>query len=540
MNTGFTTLDYLIFIAYALLIIGLGLFVSRTKKGKKKTTEDYFLAGKSLVWWAIGASCIAANISAEQLIGMTGSGFVMGLAMASYEFASAIILIFVGKFFLPIFIRKKIYTMPQFLELRYDKRVRTSLAVFWILVYVFVNLTSILYMGALAIHIALDVPLIYGVLTLALIAAMYSLYGGLTSVAWTDILQVVLLIGGGILTTYLALNIVSQGEGIIAGAKYLYKAAPEKFHMVFDKNSPHYQEIPGMFGIIVGIVLVANSFYWGFNQYTIQRALGAKNIKQAQHGVMFAGYLKLIMPILVVLPGIAAYVILSDPELVSQLGQLNPDKIPSPDQADKTYPWLLGLLPKGLKGLAFAALCAAIVSSLASMINSTSTIFTMDIYKPYFAPQAKEKQLVTTGRLTAALALLIACLVAPALQNIKQAFQYIQEFTGFISPGIVAIFLLGMFWKRTTANAALWMAIITIPVTLLFYGFVPQMPFLNRMGVVFFIVLIIGIVISLIDTKQASKKAIQIEKGMFYTTPVFNIAAIGILVFLTVFYILFW
>ena len=538
MITKFSSVDYIIFAGYAVMIIVLGFVVSRSKKGHQKDTRDYFLAGKSLVWWAIGASCIAANISAEQLIGMTGSGFVMGLAMASYEFASAIILIFVGKYFLPIFIKKQIFTLPQFLELRYDKRVRSSLAVFWILVYIFVNLTSILYMGALAIKVALDIPLIYGVLLLACIAAAYSLYGGLSAVAWTDIIQVVLLLAGGILTTWIALDIISNGHGIVAGAKELYKVSPEKFHMVFHKGNPHYKEISGVFGIVFGIILVANSFYWGFNQYTIQRALGAKNIKEAQHGVMFAGYLKLIMPILVVLPGMAAFVMLSDPEIMARLGHIDPAKIPTMAHADRTYPWLLGLLPAGLKGLAFSALCAAIVSSLASMINSTSTIFTMDIYKPYIKPGASEKHLVTVGRISASLALLIACIMAPALSSIEQAFQYIQEFTGFVSPGIVTIFLLGLFWKPATPNAALWIAVLTIPITLVFYIFFPQIPFLNRMGYVFFITMILGVIVSLVDRKET--KGIEIEKGMFHTTTVFNIGAIGILGSLAAFYIIFW
>lgn len=539
MTTMFSTIDYVIFGAYALLIIFLGFWVSRTKKGTTKTTEDYFLAGKSLVWWAIGASCIAANISAEQLIGMTGSGFVMGIAMASYEFASAVILIFVGKFFLPVFIREGIYTMPQFLELRFSRGVRSGMAVFWILLYVFVNLTSILYMGALAIHVVLDVPLIFGIVILAAIALLYSLYGGLAAVAWTDILQVVLLVAGGVLTTYLALNMISGGEGVIQGAKMLYEKAPDKFHMVFSPQDPNYKEIPGMIGIVVGIVLVANSFYWGFNQYTIQRALGAKNIREAQHGVMFAGYLKLVMPILVVVPGMAAFVLLNDPELLSTLGPIDAAKVPTPEQADRAYPWLLGLLPNGMKGLAFAALCAAIISSLASMINSTSTIFTIDIYK-LIRPDASDKRLLSVGRITAAAALLVACAIAPLLASMDQVFQYIQEFTGIVSPGIVAIFFLGMFWKRTTNQAAIWMAAATIPVSLLFMLLVPSLPFLNRMGIALGIVMGIGIIVSLLSSNKQSEKAIQIQRGMFRTTFAFNLAAFIILVVLAAFYVVFW
>lgn len=536
--TPFSQLDYFILISYAIVIIGLGYWVSRKQKGDQKDTKDYFLAGRSLVWWAIGTSCIAANISAEQLIGMTGSGFVMGLAMASYEFASAVILIFVGKYFLPIFIKKKIYTMPQFLELRFDKRVRSVMAVFWLLLYIFVNLTSILYMGGLAMNVILGFPLIYGVLILAFVAVAYSLYGGLSAVAWTDIIQVVLLVAGGIFTTWIALNLVSDGEGVIAGARHLFKTAPEKFHMVFDKSSPFYKEIPGMFGTIFGILIVANSFYWGFNQYTIQRALAAKSIAHAQHGVMLAGYLKLLMPILVVLPGIAAYAMLSDPDILGKIPNIGLYEAPSVSQADKTYPWLLGLLPNGIKGLAFAALCAAIVSSLASMINSISTIFTVDIYEQYIRKNASQNHLVNVGRLAAFLSLVIACIVAPALSTVDQAFQYIQEFTGFVSPGIVAIFLLGMFWKRMTSNAALWIAALTLPVTLSFYLGAPDIPFLNRMAYVLFISFFIGIVVSYIDKSET--KGIEIEPGMFKTSGKFNIAALGIFVTLIIFYFIFW
>ena len=540
LNPEFSSLDYLVFALYVVILIASGLFISRNKKDHEKNTEDYFLAGKRLVWWAVGASSIAANISAEQLIGMSGSGYVMGLAIASYEFASAIILIFIGKYFLPIYIEKDIYTMPQFLMLRYDNRVKSGLAVFWIIVYVLVNLTSILYMGALAMQIILGIQLSTGIMILVGIAAVYSLYGGLMAVAWTDIIQVVLLVLGGLLTTYLSLQVVSNNEGAFTGLQILFEKAPEKFHMVFSKGHPNFKEIPGMFGILAGIVFVANTFYWGTNQYTIQRALGAKSIKEAQKGVMFAGYLKLFMPLLVVLPGIAAFVILNEPEITSNLSGIDYSMTPTADSADKAYPWLLGLLPSGLKGLAFAALVAAIVSSLASMINSVSTIFTLDIYKSYFNKNATDKKLLSVGRISAALSLIIAAFVAPVLTNLGQAFQYIQEFTGMVSPGIVAIFLLGLFWKKTTSNAALWMAILTLPVSLIFFFFFPQVPFLNRMAYVAFIILAIGIVWSLIEDKDQTGKAIEFHKDMFKTSKGYNIAAIGIVVFLTIFYIIFW
>jgi solute:Na+ symporter, SSS family len=538
MQTGFHWLDYSIFGFYVVGIIYLGLWMSH-HKSKRSNAEDYFLAGRALPWWAIGTSCIAANISAEQLIGVSGSSFVMGLAMASYEFASAVILIFVGKFLLPIYMRKGVYTLPEFLEKRYDHRVRTSLAVFWLLVYIFVNLTSILYMGALAMHMIMGVPLLWSVIILASIAAIYSLYGGLTAVAWTDFVQVGILVLGGLVTTYIAMNIISDGHGVIIGIKQMYYSVPEKFHMVFAKGHPNYKEIPGISGIVIGILLVANTFYWGTNQYTLQRALAGKSIREAQHGLMFAGYLKMIIPILVVLPGIAAYVMISNPSVMARVGHVNPSMVPSVEHADKAYPFLLDLLPLGFKGLAFAALVAAIVASLASKLNSTATIFTMDIYKAILRKGASQRNLVTVGRLTAGIALLIAVVVAPMLTSLSQAFMYIQEFTGFVSPGIVAIFLMGMFWKRTTSNAALWMGILTIPVTLAFYFFT-DVPFLLRMGYVLGIISCTGIIISLLESKVNHPKAIEIEKGMFNTSKLYVIMAVGILAFLAVFYYIFW
>ena len=427
---------------------------------------------------------------------------------------------------------------PSMLEARQIGKL--GLAVFWIMVYVLVTLTSILYMGALAMQIILGISLMNGIFILVGIAAVYSLYGGLMAVAWTDIIQVVLLVCGGLLTTYLSLQVVSNDGGALQGLQIIFEKAPEKFHMVFARTDPNFQDIPGVFGILAGIVFVANTFYWGTNQYTIQRALGAKSIKEAQKGVMFAGYLKLFMPLLVVLPGIAAFVILSEPSITSNISGIDYSTVPTADHADRAYPWLLGLLPSGLKGLAFAALVAAIVSSLASMINSVSTIFTLDIYKSYLNKGASDKRLLAVGRITATVSLIIAAFVAPVLTNLGQAFQYIQEFTGMVSPGIVAIFLLGLFWKRTTANAALWMAILTLPISLVFFFFLPQVPFLNRMAFVAFIVLAIGIVWSLIEDKDQTGKAIEFHKDMFKTSTGYNIAAAGIIITLAIFYYVFW
>jgi SSS family solute:Na+ symporter len=394
-------------------------------------------------------------------------------------------------------------------------------------------------MGALAMHMIMGIPLFYAVLVLASIAAIYSLYGGLTAVAWTDFVQVGILMLGGLVTTYIAMNLISDGQGVVAGINMMYQKVPDKFHMVFDKSNPNYVEIPGMTGIIIGILLVANTFYWGTNQYTLQRALAGKSICEAQHGLMFAGYLKMIIPILVVLPGIAAYVIINDPSIMARIGHVNPNMVPSLAHADKAYPFMLDLLPVGFKGLAFAALVAAIVASLASKLNSTATIFTMDIYKPLINKEASQKQLVFTGRLTAGIALLIAVLVAPMLSSLSQAFMYIQEFTGFVSPGIVAIFVMGMFWKRTTTQAALWMGILTIPVTLCFYFFT-HVPFLNRMGIVLGIITLVGVCITLLSPNKPHVSAIELDKGIFNTSKLYTIMAIGILAFLAVFYYVFW
>jgi solute:Na+ symporter, SSS family len=476
-----------------------------------------------LPWWAIGASLIAANISAEQMIGMAGSGYVIGLAIASYEWMAAITLLLVGKFMLPIFLEKKIYTMPQFLQVRYDERVRVSLAVFWILVYIFVNLTSVLYLGALSIETIMGIDMIYGIIGLASFSAIYTIYGGLKAVAWTDVIQVVFLVFGGLLTTYLALNAFSGGEGAVRGFVDLFNQVPEKFQMILDKSHPNYVELPGL-GVLLGGMWVANISYWGCNQYIIQRALAAKSLAEAQRGVMFAGYLKILMPLIVVIPGIAAFGFGAD--------------LLRPDEA---YPWLLNeFVTSGFRGLAFAALIAAIASSLSSMTNSTATIFTMDIYKVHVNKAASERTLVFTGRIVSAIALLIAILIAPMLENFGQAFQFIQEFTGFVSPGVVAIFLVGMYWKKATADGALWAAILTIPLSFLFKWLTPAIPFLDRMGYVFLILVGVIVVISLLQRRGKDEGAIDFSTSMFRTDIAFNIGAIGICALLSILYILFW
>jgi SSS family solute:Na+ symporter len=520
-----STIDFVVFIGYCCLVVGLGLFVSRRKKGVEETSSDYFLASRSLPWWAVGASLIASNISAEQFIGMSGSGFAIGLGIATYEWVGAIGLLIVAKFFLPIFLKTKIYTMPQFLEIRFDHRVRTSLAVFWLLVYVFVNLTSVLYLGALVLVNVMGITLIQAIIGLAAFSALYSVYGGLKAVAWTDVMQVTFLVVGGLITTFLVLGEIGQGEGVLAGFRNMLDQAPEKFDMVLAKDHPMYTYLPGI-GVLLGGIWMANLYYFGCNQYIIQRALAAKSLKEAQRGVAFAGFLKVLLPVLVVVPGIAAYVLQADIA-----------------RADDAYPWLLSnFVGPGMKGLVFAALIAAIVSSLSSMTNSSSTIFTMDLYKPLMNKAASEKKLVMTGRITSLVVLAIAVSIAPLLQNLDQAFQFIQDFTGYVTPGLVAIFLAGLFWKKATANAALLVAILTIPLSLLFDLFIPDMPFMNRVGYCFLILSGILVAYSLWENRRKGDqgKGIEIEKGLFKTGPVFNGSAIIILGVLAALYAIFW
>jgi len=542
-------LDLAVFVGYCLLIIGMGLFVSREKKGHIKDSKDYFLASKALPWWAVGASLIASNISAEQFIGMSGSGFALGLAISTYEWMAAATLLVVAIFFLPVYIKKGIYTMPGFLLDRYDARVRTTMAIFWLLLYVFVNLTSVLYLGALSLNTILNVPMTYGIIGLALFAMVYSIYGGLKAVAWTDVVQVVFLIAGGLATTYIALQIVGEGNAW-DGLSLLRKEVPGHFSMILSKGEmmisdgkggtrDAYMDLPGI-SVLVGGMWITNLSYWGFNQYITQRALAAKNLDEAQKGMIFAGFLKLLMPLIVVIPGIAAWVIVKngiDPSFIASMS----DPVTGLIKSDRAYPTLLQILPVGLKGLAFAALTAAIVSSLASMANSTSTIFTMDIYRQYIDKNASETKQVRVGRLSALIAFVVAAIVAPALGSLDQAFQFIQEYTGFVSPGVFAIFFFGVFWKKTTSNAALTAAILTIPLSTALKFFMPNLPFLDRMGVVFLIITVLIIAISLYEGKgKDHPNSIEINKELFKTSTAFKIGAILISGITAALYIVFW
>ncbi|HKL66878.1 MAG TPA: sodium/sugar symporter, partial [Bacteroidales bacterium] len=508
MNANFALIDYVIFGIYAVGLIALGLYVSRDKKGTGRNAEDYFLASKALPWWAIGASLIAANISAEQMIGMSGSGFAIGLAIATYEWMAAATLIIVGKFFLPVFINKGLYTIPEFVEKRYNTTLKTILAIFWIALFIFVNLTSVLFLGAKAIDTIIGNGdgsiLIWAIIALAFVAAAYSLYGGLSAVAWTDIIQVALLVAGGIITTLIALNKVTPEGGIFNGLSHVYDKAGDKFHMILKRDNPEFFNLPGI-GVLIGGMWVANLYYWGFNQYIIQRTLAAKSLKEAQRGIVFAAFLKILIPLFVVIPGIIVYVMYSQPEGTTIIPGITEAfaKTDGTTNYDKAFPWLIGtFIPAGLKGLVVAALAAAIVSSLASMLNSTATIFTMDIYKPYFNKKASDKVTVRTGRIAALSALVIAILIAPQLQNIEQAFQYIQEYTGMVSPGILAVFLMGLFWKKATSRGAITGAIASIPVAGLLKLNIMNLPWMDQMLYTCLITMVIIAGVSLTSNKE--------------------------------------
>lgn len=544
------TLDYLVFLVYFVIVAGYGYWIYTKKKAKEVSTTDFFLAEGSLTWWAIGASLIASNISAEQFIGMSGSGFAMGLAIASYEWMAALTLIVVAVFFMPIFLRNKIYTMPQFLAQRYSPTVATIMAVFWLLVYVFVNLTSILYLGALAVQTVSGFSFTACTIGLAIFAVIITL-GGMKVIGYTDVIQVFVLILGGLATTYLALDLVAQntgGGGAFAGLNALYREAGDHFHMILNKGQmmipdgkggqkDAYEDLPGI-AVLVGAMWIANLNYWGFNQYITQRALGAK-LEVARSGLLFASFLKLLMPIIVVLPGIAAYVLF-------QKGVFQQEMMYQVDgnmviKSDNAYPVLLNLLPIGLKGLSFAALTAAIVASLAGKANSISTIFTLDLYKKFFGKEASEGQLVGVGRWAIVVAMIVAILTAPQLQRFDQAFQFIQNFTGLISPGVVAIFLLGFFWKKTTANAALVGALATIPTGLLVAEIFQGIPFLNRMGYTFLILMLVMVVISLLDKRGQQKvTGIIVDPSEFRTSTPFAVGALLLIGVLAALYIIFW
>ncbi|TCC95414.1 sodium/solute symporter [Pedobacter hiemivivus] len=551
------TKDYIVFLIYFVIVAAYGLYIYNKKKSAASGSKDYFLAEGSLTWWAIGASLIASNISAEQFIGMSGSGFKMGLAIATYEWMAAATLIVVAVFFIPVYLKNKISTMPQFLHQRYNGTVAMIMAVFWLLLYVVVNLTSILYLGALAVSSISGFNLDLCMYAIAAFAIIITL-GGMKVIGYTDVIQVFFLILGGLATTYLALSLVSEHygtTGILDGYKLMTSKASEHFHMVLKPDNENYIDLPGL-SVLVGGMWIVNLNYWGCNQYITQRALGA-DLKTARSGILFAAFLKLLMPIIVVLPGIAAYVLYKDGAFQTEMlqdGSVNPDR---------AYPVLLNLLPAGLKGLSFAALTAAVVASLAGKANSIATIFTLDIYKKVIKPDATEANLVVTGKIAIIAAMILGVLIAPHLGiDKKGGFQYIQEYTGFVSPGIFAMFILGFFWKKTTSNAALFATIGGFGLSLLLkflpgmvdlswlseFGFavkgsagIYEIPFLDRMGFVFLFCVIGMIIISLVENKgEEDAKGLEIDATMFKTSTGFAVGALIIVGILVALYSVYW
>lgn len=553
-NNGFATADYLVFIAYIVTLVGMGIFLSRGKKGEEKSSTDYFLAGNTLTWWAVGASLIAANISAEQFIGMSGSAYVSGIAMAAYELMAAATLIVVGKFLLPLMIEKKIFTIPQFLSERYNWGVGLAFSIFWLFLYVFINLTSVAWLGALAMKQILGLPTIAGVfmgmnvdmtllviiLFLFVVAGLYSIYGGLVSVAWTDVMQVTFLVGGGLITAYAALDVIAASLEIEGGAlgalgqiygELIQNPDDKHFNLVVTRNEELYPvingivengvtiqkadpyfDIPGIV-VIVGALWLTNLGYWGFNQYIIQKGLAAKSLAEAKKGMIFAAFLKILIPFIVCIPGVCAFYIMNSPDCV----ELRATLAGAIERSDDAYPFLIrNFTPTIVKGLSFAALAAAVISSLASMFNSTSTIFTMDIYKRFFNKNASEKKLVNVGRLTSISALILAVIaVYPIMGGADQAFQVIQEYSGFVYPGIVVIFGLGLLWKRASGTAAVVAAIGTFFFSILFKFLLPDVPFLLRMGYVFACLVVLFFSISMMSKKTV--KATELDEHTIKT-----------------------
>ncbi|MEA5402168.1 sodium/sugar symporter [Arcicella sp. DC2W] len=534
-------LDYVVFSLYLILVGSYGYWVFQRDKTKNSTTKGFFLAEGSLTWWAIGASLIASNISAEHFIGMSGSGFAIGLAISSYEWMSAATLIVVAVFFIPIYLKNKIYTMPQLLSLRYNDTVATIMAVFWLLLYVFINLTSILYLGSLALETITGLQFEYCMAALAIFAILITL-GGMKVIGYTDVIQVVVLILGGLATTYLALNMVSDkfgGDGVFDGLSLLKTKADDHFHMIFSKGDKYYYELPGL-SILIGGMWINNLNYWGCNQYIVQRALGA-DLKTARSGIIFAAFLKLLIPLICVIPGIAAYVLYSNGSLQQEMVDLN--GVVKPDHA---YPSLMNLLPIGLKGLAFAALTAAIVASLASKCNSIATIFSLDIYKKILKKDATERNTVLVGRYAVWVSFAIALLVTPQLRHLEQAYQFIQEYSNYITPGAFALFSLGLFWKKTTSNAAIVAAVLTLPLSLLF-KMLPEwirtepIPFLDRTLWVYLILVVLMVTVSLIEgRKKEETKGLAIDSSMFKVSDSFVVVSVLICGVLAALYTVFW
>ena len=568
MNQGLQTYDYIVFILYFILISSYGIWVYRKKNTSNVNTKDFFLAEGQLTWWAIGASLIASNISAEQFIGMSGNGFRLGLAISAYEWIAAVSLVVVAVFFMPVYLKNRIYTMPQFLKTRYNETVAMIMAIFWLFLYIFVNLTSILYLGAIAINNLSGGAHFHLIMICLALFALFITLGGMKVIGYTDVIQVLVLTVGGLITTYIALTVVGEkfgyGSNAIAGFNQLLKAAPDHFNMIFDKPGPgatqkqidDYSSLPGLAMMAAGM-WVANLNYWGCNQYITQRALGA-DLKTARTGILFAAFLKLMMPILVVVPGIAAYVLYQNGGLQTQMmtgGALN---------QDNAYTSIVGFLPVGLKGLSMAALTAAIVASLAGKANSISTIYSLDIYKKYINKEAPDKKIVMTGRIIIILSLLIAIVInwkdTLGIGG-KGGFEFIQKYTGYISPAIFPVFLLGFFWKKATSKAAITGIFLGVALSIIFDKFLPgwmgndtllytayptasgsfEIPYLIQMGWVFCFTTLSIIVVSLLDVKgQKHENEITEDEGQFKLSNAHLAMAMLVLGVVIALYIKFW
>lgn len=560
--------DYIVFFIYLIIVSGYGIWVYRRKKTAQANSADFFLAEGQLTWWAIGASLIASNISAEQFIGMSGNGFRLGLAISSYEWLAAVSLVIVAIFFMPVYLKNRIYTMPQFLKTRYNETVALIMAVFWLFLYIFVNLTSILYLGTIAINNLTGGGNFHLIMIGLGFFALIITLGGMKVIGYTDVIQVLVLIVGGLITTYIALTLVSEkfglGKDALAGFNQLLESAPEHFKMIFDKPAAgatqqeinNYSSLPGLAMLAAGM-WIANLNYWGCNQYITQRALGA-DLKTARTGILFSAFLKLLMPVLVVLPGIAAYVLHQNGELQTQMltnGEF---------REDNAYSAILGFLPTGLKGLSMAALTAAIVASLAGKANSISTIYTLDIYKKYFKKESSEKNLIWMGRLVVITSLIIAILVnwndTLGIGG-KGGFEFIQKYTGYISPAIFPVFLLGFFWKKTTSKGAIAGIIGGVMLAILFDKFLPgiagnetwlytaypnasgafEIPFLIQMGWVFFFTVLLIATISLLDKKgQVKGHEMKSATDLYGLTGGQWVMVITILLAVAVLYARFW
>ena len=546
-QTYLKTNDYLVFLIYFVVVAGYGVWIYNKKKKQEESSNDFFLAEGSLTWWAIGASLIASNISAEQFIGMSGNGFSMGLAISTYEWMAAATLLVVGVFFMPIYLKNRIFTMPQFLNKRYNKTVSLIMAIFWLLLYILVNLTSILYLGALAVSGVSGLDFNFCMWTLAIFAVIITI-GGMKVIGFTDVIQVFFLIIGGLATTYLAISLVSTQygtEGVVEGVRIMTQNADDHFHMIFKKGDTHYMALPGL-TVLIGGMWIVNLNYWGCNQYITQRALGA-DLKTAREGILFAAFLKLLMPIIVTLPGIAAYVLhqkgMFQAEMLGANGILN---------QDKAYPVLLNLLPEGLKGLSFAALTAAIVASLAGKANSISTIFTLDIFREYIGKDTSEKNLVLIGRIVIVVAMVAAIGISPLMGIDKEGgFQFVQRMTGLVSPGVFAAFIMGFFWKRTNSAGALFAIVGGFLMAFAMYKDVfpgvgvffdatswNDVPFLDQMGMVFLVCVAVMFILGYVLPDE--QKGLEIDAKMFKVSNSFAIGSAIIIVALVVIYWYFW